>query len=116
MKKKPALYLIGQDNFYKFKEQIKIYISDETNTNKNTLTTILSFLRDVAQEWANNFSGAHLGSKNKDKNTNFLTAATFFDNIKKYPGDPKPKDTSLSKMLHLCYTQDPTCFVPHFVI
>jgi hypothetical protein len=75
---------------------------------------IISFLRDEAQEWANDFYEAILRNKNKYPNTGFPTAVTFLDLIKKSFSDPKGKDNKLSKMLRLCYTNGPTHFVHTF--
>jgi hypothetical protein len=113
-KEKPTLYSIGHDNFYKFKEQIKIYISDEKTSNKSTLSTIISFLRDEAQEWANDFYGADLGDDKKEPDKDFPTAEEFLDKMEKYFGDPKRKDSNLAKMTKLRYTNDPTRFVHTF--
>jgi hypothetical protein len=113
-KDKPTPYSIGPDNFYKFKEQIKIYISDEKTSNKNTLSTIISFLRDKAQECANDFYRTDLDNDKKEPDKDFLTAEEFLDKMEKYFGDPKRKDSNLAKMMKLRYMNSTTCFVHTF--
>jgi hypothetical protein len=93
---------------------MKINICDKTNTNENTFETIISVLRDEAQEWANFSTEPTLGTKPKVQNQ-LPNRSNFHDHMEKYFSNLKCKDTNLLKMLCLCYTYNPTRFIHTFV-